>query len=78
VALGRGGVLDTVIDGETGVLVPEDTAASLAEGLHRAAARSWDARRIREQAERFSRDRFAREIMTVVDEVMAAPPGHRC
>jgi len=78
VALGRGGVLDTVIDGETGVLVPEDTPASLAEGLRRAAGQSWDARRIREHAERFSRDRFAREIMTVVDDVMAAPPGQRC
>jgi glycosyltransferase involved in cell wall biosynthesis len=78
VALGRGGVLDTVIDGETGVLVQDDTAASLAEGLQRAAARSWDVRRIRQHAERFSRDRFSREIMTIVDDVMAAPPGHRC
>ncbi len=78
VALGRGGVLDTVIDGETGVLVQEDTAASLAEGLQRAAARSWDSARIRQHAEAFSRDRFAREIMTIVDEVMAAPPGQRC
>ena len=78
VALGRGGVLDTVIDGETGVLVQDDTAASLAEGLQHAATRSWDGRRIRQHAERFSRDRFSREIMTIVDDVMAAPPGHRC
>jgi glycosyltransferase involved in cell wall biosynthesis len=78
VALGRGGVLDTVIDGETGVLVPEDTAASLADGLRQAASRSWDAARIRQHAEAFSRDRFAREIMTIVDDVMAAPPGQRC
>ena len=78
VALGRGGVLDTVIDGETGVLVAEDTAASLADGLRRAASRSWDGARIRQHAEAFSRDRFAREIMTIVDDVMAAPPGQRC
>jgi glycosyltransferase involved in cell wall biosynthesis len=78
VALGRGGVLDTVIDGETGVLFLEDSEASLAEALRRAAAHSWDAARIRQHAERFSRDRFAREIMTIVDEVMAAPAGQRC
>jgi glycosyltransferase involved in cell wall biosynthesis len=78
VALGRGGVLDTVIDGETGVLFREDSEASLAEALRRAAAHSWDAARIRRHAERFSRDRFAREIMTIVDEVMAAAAGQRC
>ncbi len=78
VALGRGGVLDTVVDGETGVLFPEDTEASLAEALRRAAGHSWDSARIRRHAERFSRDRFARDIMTIVDEVMAAPAGQRC
>jgi glycosyltransferase involved in cell wall biosynthesis len=78
VALGRGGVLDTVIDGETGVLFRDDTEASLADALRRAAALSWDPARIRRHAERFSRERFAREIMTIVDEVMAAPAGQRC
>lgn len=78
VALGRGGVLDTVIDGETGVLVNEDSEASLAEGLTRVASRAWDSARIRQNAERFSRDRFAREIMAVIDDAMAAPPGQRC
>ena len=78
VALGRGGVLDTVIDGETGVLVPNDTEASLADGLRRAAARSWNASAIRAHAERFSRDRFAREMSSVIDETMAMPPGQRC
>jgi glycosyltransferase involved in cell wall biosynthesis len=78
VALGRGGVLDTVIDGETGVLFREDNEASLTDALRRAAAHSWDAAGIRRHAERFSGDRFAREIMTIIDEVMAAPAGQRC
>ena len=34
VALGRGGALDTVIDGETGVLFGETTVESLAAALH--------------------------------------------
>jgi glycosyltransferase involved in cell wall biosynthesis len=76
VALGRGGALETVIDGETGVLVePGETA--LAQGLERAAGIAWDSARIRQHAERFSRDRFVREIEYAIDETMAVPAGHR-
>jgi glycosyltransferase involved in cell wall biosynthesis len=76
VALGRGGALETVIDGETGVLVGDGEEA-LAQGLRAVASRPWDAARIRQHAERFSRDRFVREITAVIDETMTAPPGHR-
>jgi glycosyltransferase involved in cell wall biosynthesis len=76
VALGRGGALETVIDGETGILVePGETA--LAQGLERAAGLTWDSGRIRQHAERFSRDRFVREIEHAIDETMAVPAGHR-
>ena len=47
VALGRGGALETVIDGETGVLFAEPTAASLAAALERVARLRFDAARIR-------------------------------
>ena len=47
VALGRGGALDTVIDGETGVLFDDTTVESLAAALQRAAAMTWDSARIR-------------------------------
>jgi glycosyltransferase involved in cell wall biosynthesis len=77
VALGRGGALDTVIDGETGVLVPETTVDSLSEGLKRATAIAWDPARIRRHAEQFSRDRFVRDIERVVDETLSAPAGQR-
>jgi glycosyltransferase involved in cell wall biosynthesis len=77
VALGRGGVLDTVIDGETGVLVPDTSVEALAEGLSRAAATPWDAVRIRRHAERFSRQRFVDEIQRVVDDTLSAPTGQR-
>ncbi len=63
VALGRGGALDTVIDGETGVLVPDTTVESLADGPDaRRGHITWDAARIRAHAERFSRERFITEI----------------
>ncbi len=77
VALGRGGALDTVIDGETGVLVPDTTVESLSEGLKRTAATHWDSDRIRRHAERFSRERFVRDIERVVDETVSAPAGRR-
>jgi glycosyltransferase involved in cell wall biosynthesis len=76
VALGRGGALETVLDGETGVLV-EPGEDALARGLQRAARITWDGTRIRQHAERFSRDRFAHEIETAIEETMAAPAGRR-
>lgn len=77
VALGRGGVLDTIVDGETGVLVDEATEEALAEGLTRVAARSWDAARIRAHAEQFGRERFIRAMTTIIEETLAAPAERR-
>ncbi len=77
VALGRGGALDTVIDGETGVLYGDTTVESLAEGLRRAANTPWDAARIRRHAERFSRQRFVQDIERVIDDTLRAPAGQR-
>ncbi|HUE87783.1 MAG TPA: glycosyltransferase [Vicinamibacterales bacterium] len=76
VALGRGGALETVIDGETGVLV-EPGEDALADGLQRAARMTWDSSRIRRHAEAFSRDRFVRDIQAAIAETMAEPPGQR-
>jgi glycosyltransferase involved in cell wall biosynthesis len=77
VALGRGGALDTVIDGETGVLVGDTTVESLAEGLTRAASTVWNPSRIRAHAERFSRERFIAEIRHIVDDTLNAPAGQQ-
>ena len=77
VALGRGGALETVIDGETGVLVPSPTAEAFAEGLERVARMQVDRSRIRAHAETFSRERFATEIAAVIDETVSAPAGQR-
>jgi glycosyltransferase involved in cell wall biosynthesis len=77
VALGRGGALDTVIDGETGVLFEEPAVDSLAAALTRTAATQWDSAVIRRHAERFSRARFVREVQQVVDETLSAPVGER-
>jgi glycosyltransferase involved in cell wall biosynthesis len=77
VALGRGGALDTVIDGETGVLFDQPTVDSLAAALNRAAIIPWDAALIRRHAERFSRARFVNEIQHIVGDTLSAPAGQR-
>jgi glycosyltransferase involved in cell wall biosynthesis len=77
VALARGGALETVIRGETGVLVDEDSPAALADGIRRLLDTRFDADHIRAHAVRFGRDRFLTEIKGVIDETLAAPGDAR-
>ncbi len=75
VALAAGGALETVVDGETGALFHEGTAAAMAAALQRVMAVPLDRDRMRERAERFSRERHVAGMRAVIDEVMAAPTG---
>jgi glycosyltransferase involved in cell wall biosynthesis len=76
VALARGGALDTVIPGVTGVLVPDLSVDALSASLREAASRPWDSAVIRRHAEQFSREAFMHGIARAADELMAAPPDH--
>ena len=62
VALGRGGALETVVAGVTGVLVDESSAAAFAEAVAAAMTRRFDATAIRAHAECFGRERFGDEM----------------
>lgn len=77
VALGRGGVLDTVIEGENGVLFAEPEAGALADALDRVARQSFDSVGISRSAQRFSRERHLERMRTVIAETIAAPLGTR-
>ena len=77
VALARGGALETVSDGDTGVLFPDATADSLADALRRMDTLSFDSARVRASAERFSREHHARAMQSVIDDTLAAPVGTR-
>ena len=68
VALGRGGALETVVDGETGVLAAESTPECFADAVARAMTHTFDAGAIRRHAERFSRQRFADEMAAQIAE----------
>jgi glycosyltransferase involved in cell wall biosynthesis len=77
VALGRGGALETVIDGETGVLFLEPTSASMADALERVGRLHVDATRLHCHASQFSRERHVAGLRAVIDETTAAPAGTR-
>jgi glycosyltransferase involved in cell wall biosynthesis len=63
IAWNRGGVRESVIDGQTGVLYDDPSANGLLEGLDRFEAGTWWPHVARRNAERFGRDRFEEEIL---------------
>jgi len=67
VALGKGGVLDSVVPGGTGIFFGEAEVHSLRRALDEAASRSWDRAAIRAHAARFTRARFVEQFRQVVD-----------
>lgn len=70
IAFGKGGVRETVIPGETGLLFYEQTVESLMEAVEKFETYrgKFDPKRIRRNAERFSYDRFRRQFAALVEE----------
>ncbi|MBO1752653.1 glycosyltransferase [Actinotalea sp. BY-33] len=67
VALGRGGALETVVEGETGVLFPEPTPAHISAALDRFEEATWDEEAISRYARiTFSRETFVRVMRQVL------------
>lgn len=66
VAFGAGGALETVVDGTTGILFHEQSAAALATALQRVLERRWDPVVLRRHAERFGEERFGRELLNAI------------
>jgi glycosyltransferase involved in cell wall biosynthesis len=75
IALARGGARETVLDGETGVLVADSTAEAFAEGVRRLERLTIDPVRVRAHALRFSRTRFLEQFMQQVTDLLSAPAG---
>jgi glycosyltransferase involved in cell wall biosynthesis len=72
IALGRGGARETVVDGETGVLVETPTPAAFAAGIARARQISFDPARLRQHALTFDRAVFARSIHSTIEHLASA------
>lgn len=70
IAYGKGGVLETVKDGETGVFFEEQTTESLIDAITRFEAinKSFDVENIRKNAEKFTPKFFEQRFKTIVNE----------
>jgi glycosyltransferase involved in cell wall biosynthesis len=71
IAHGTGGVRDSVLDGETGVLYEPGTVAGLCAAIERFESLAFDESAIRGNAKRFSRERFTAEFGGVLARVDA-------
>lgn len=70
VAYGLGGASETVIHGETGLLVPSVAVEAFADALSESLRTTWDSAVIRRNAERFSRERFTSQIKEIVNHAL--------
>ena len=77
IALGEGGVLESVTEGVTGTFYGANDPAVLAEAVARFDAASIDPRACRAAAERFGAERFRRKLRALVEEAVAGATPHR-
>jgi glycosyltransferase involved in cell wall biosynthesis len=71
VAFARGGALETVVDGVTGVLVHDASVSAFADALGAAAAHTWDAATLRAHALRFAKQPFVDGMLKAVGDMSA-------
>jgi glycosyltransferase involved in cell wall biosynthesis len=67
IAFGKGGSLETVKDGVTGLFFSEQSVPSIVDAMSRFEATSFDPVAIRHHAELFSEERFRQELKLLVD-----------
>jgi glycosyltransferase involved in cell wall biosynthesis len=75
IAYGVGGACESVLDGQTGVLFAEQTAAGLAGAIERFEGLQLNSEDARENAKRFGRDRFREEMAGVIDRARSSARG---
>jgi glycosyltransferase involved in cell wall biosynthesis len=60
-------VLDSVVEGKTGIFFDEPSVTALRQALDQVESREWDRAAIRAHAAAFNRARFSREFLSVVE-----------
>ena len=71
IAYGRGGVLDSLEDGVTGVFFKEQTVSALTAAIERFETLRFDAGRLAERARYYHPDRFAERLAALVQTTLA-------
>ncbi|NGX39154.1 MAG: GDP-mannose-dependent alpha-(1-6)-phosphatidylinositol monomannoside mannosyltransferase [Chlamydiae bacterium] len=74
IAYAKGGSLETVLPGQTGIFFNEQTPSSVIDAIHRFEKMEGDfePEKIQKHASQFSRERFQREFMNFIDEKLQA------
>ena len=70
IAYVKGGALETIVDGKTGIFFREPTADSLGEALKRSENMAFDRNHLREHVQQFSRARFEQELKKHIDKMI--------
>lgn len=68
VAYGKGGALETVVEGKTGVFFYEQTAESLLSAIHRAESLSFDSGEIRTHSLKFARPTYKQKMKEFIEQ----------
>lgn len=76
ISYAKSGVRETVIEGKTGILFPEQTIASLSTALRQARAIVWDPRLITDHAHTFSVTRFILAWRSIVQDALERRGQH--
>lgn len=69
IAYRAGGALETVIENETGKFFDEQTWEALADTVIRFKPEEFDPKRIRQHAQKFSKERFIKEIKNFINQL---------
>ena len=69
IAYRAGGALDTVIEGKTGIFFENQTKDDLISAVIRFESMSFNRKDIRTNAERFSKSKFKRKFLSMVDKL---------
>ena len=68
IAFGKGGALETIVEGQTGLFFPEQTVSSLIDAIERFEKRSFDPKIIRTHAETFREEVFKEKFQAFAYE----------
>lgn len=73
VAYARGGALETVVEGETGVFFDAQTPAAIQRAVRQLRRQTWDPARMLAHARRFGRARFLQQLQRIIDTQVLTP-----
>ncbi len=72
IAFNGGGFKESVVDGKTGILINDTNTETLKKAIERFNKTKWDKKKIQENAKKFSKERFEKEIIEFVRKVTDA------